>query len=201
MTWRPTKYPAAPEEMKRLSWFTDQMRRRSEEDQVRVGDWASFAQFVKKHYLKYGLDARPFRGTVGRDLSSTRLWRPAKQWPRWITDIVASERQVPGVNCRVSFEEALRLSGAHVADALPAPAQVLRAESKIRKGEGGGRCAAHIPLHCREEKRSPSERQGRHRAETRTVPQRQRGCRCQARWRIWRQANSMPKPTLEDAQT
>ncbi|CAE7793986.1 unnamed protein product [Symbiodinium necroappetens] len=57
MPGHPTEAPPAPEELKRLAWQTDQMRRRSEEEQVLVADWAAFSQYVKKHYHKYGLSA------------------------------------------------------------------------------------------------------------------------------------------------
>ncbi|CAE7723260.1 ade6 [Symbiodinium sp. CCMP2592] len=65
MPGHPTEAPPAPEELKRLAWQTDQMRRRSEEEQVLVADWAAFSQYVKKHYHKYGIFAEPWQGSLG----------------------------------------------------------------------------------------------------------------------------------------
>jgi len=110
MQWPQTVYPTAPEELKRLAWQTDQMRRRSEEDQVRVGDWAAFARHVKAHYLWYGLEARPFKGTVCEPREQPPP-RPSRAFPSWIAKIVQEERQVAGVKTPLAFEEALRITG------------------------------------------------------------------------------------------
>merc|ERR1719329_318951 len=117
MSWPATVYPTAPEDLKRLAWQTDQMRRRSEEDQVRVGDWAAFARHVKAHYLWYGFEAKPFKGTVC-ELKDQPPPRPARPLPDWIAEVVGRERQVPGVKTPLACEECLRLSGRQAAETL-----------------------------------------------------------------------------------
>lgn len=91
--------PKAPEELKRLAWQTDQMRRRSEEDQVRVGDWSAFSQYVKRHFYKHGIECVPW-ATDGRgrafDAKPPNL--PARAYPDWIAALVARERQQPGID-------------------------------------------------------------------------------------------------------
>lgn len=117
MPGHPSESPPAPEELKRLAWQTDQMRRRSEEDQVRVADWAAFSQYVKKHYHKYGIYAKPWRGSVGPPLPRPALPGP-RPYPRWIAALIAEERGLPHVKCKYPFREALELSGFECAQPL-----------------------------------------------------------------------------------
>merc|ERR1719191_404275 len=96
MPGHPSESPPAPEELKRLAWQTDQMRRRSEEDQVRVADWAAFSQYVKRHYYKYGIECKPWIGS-NRPIDPKPPPYPARAYPSWIADIVGKEHQLPGV--------------------------------------------------------------------------------------------------------
>ncbi|CAE7551395.1 unnamed protein product [Symbiodinium natans] len=97
MPGHPTEAPEAPEELKRLAWQTDQMRRRSEEDQVLVADWAAFSQYVKKHYHKYGIFAEPWQGSLGP--APPRPPKPApRPWPKWVAELVAEEQMLPYVD-------------------------------------------------------------------------------------------------------
>merc|ERR1712031_7726 len=105
-------------ELKRLAWQTDQMRRRSEEDQVRVADWSSFSQYVKRHYYKYGIECVPW-ATTGRHLP---VEKPPphiqpRPYPAWIGELVACERQLPGVDPSrtISFASCMQVSGLKVA--------------------------------------------------------------------------------------
>merc|ERR1712066_257208 len=91
--------PPAPEELKRLAWQTDQMRRRSEEDQVRVGDWSSFSQYVKRHFYKHGIECIPWAG-VG-SLTPIDAKPPSfapRKYPAWICDLLEGVKQLPGLD-------------------------------------------------------------------------------------------------------
>lgn len=111
--------PEAPEELKRLAWQTDQMRRRSEEDQVRVADWSAFSQFVKRYYLKHGINCVPWsthgRGVVPIDRKPQSF--PPRSYPSWICELLQKERQLPGVDPQreMPFEKGLQISGFKVA--------------------------------------------------------------------------------------
>jgi len=113
-------YPPAhasecPDELKRLAWQTDQMRRRSEEDQIRVADWAAFSQYVKRHYLRYGIECKPWIDAK-RPHDEKPPSYEARVYPSWIADIVKKERQLPGIsNDRPqAFSSSLALSGVEV---------------------------------------------------------------------------------------
>ncbi|CAE8629378.1 unnamed protein product, partial [Polarella glacialis] len=110
MPGHPSEAPPAPEELKRLAWQTDQMRRRSEEDQVRVADWAAFSQYVKSHYHKFGIEAQPWRGSLGPPVPRPPPPGP-RPYPTWIAEMVAQERMPPYVLREYPFREALELSG------------------------------------------------------------------------------------------
>merc|ERR1719167_1404250 len=72
-----------PDELKRLAWQTDQMRRRSEEDQVRVADWAAFSQYVKRNYLRYGIDCKPWADARRPHDEKPPSYAP-RPFPAWI---------------------------------------------------------------------------------------------------------------------
>jgi len=110
MPGHPSESPPAPEELKRLAWQTDQMRRRSEEDQVRVADWAAFSQYVKRHYHKFGIYAKPWRGSVGPPVPRPPEM-PPRAFPQWIAEVVSQEAMLPYVDREYPFREALELSG------------------------------------------------------------------------------------------
>mmetsp|Transcript_41391 Transcript_41391/g.128971 ORF Transcript_41391/g.128971 Transcript_41391/m.128971 type:complete len:427 (+) Transcript_41391:134-1414(+) len=113
--------PAAPEELKRLAWQTDQMRRRSEEDQVRVADWSSFSQYVKRFYYKYGIECTPWASTGRqRPVDPPLPTRAPRAYPAWICDILSRERQLPGMDParELPFASCLRASGQEVAHPL-----------------------------------------------------------------------------------
>lgn len=109
--------PPAPEELKRLAWQTDQMRRRSEEDQVRVSDWSAFSQYVKRHYYKHGITCTPWAG-VGRNrpVDPTPKAFPPRQYPDWICQLLVKERQLAGIDSTrvLPFAGSLKLSGLDV---------------------------------------------------------------------------------------
>lgn len=113
--------PPAPEELKRLAWQTDQMRKRSEEDQVRVSDWSAFSQYVKRYYFKYGIECISW-ADVGRQrpVDPPPPIRPARSYPDWICELVARERQLPGISAgrEPPFASSLRASGREVTAAL-----------------------------------------------------------------------------------
>lgn len=117
--FRPAESEECPDELKRLAWQTDQMRRRSEEDQVRVADWAAFSQYVKRHYLRYGIECKPWI-----DAKRPHDEKPpsyiARPYPAWIADIVAKERLLPGISSEriLPFATSLELSGKDVAEQL-----------------------------------------------------------------------------------
>lgn len=110
--------PEAPEELKRLAWQTDQMRKRSEEDQVRVSDWASFSQYVKKIYYKHGIECTSWAETGrGRPVDAPPPVRASRALPAWIASVVARERQLPGMSPErlLPFAKCLHASGLEVA--------------------------------------------------------------------------------------
>eukprot|EP00445_Apocalathium_hangoei_P022267 CAMPEP_0203912252 /NCGR_PEP_ID=MMETSP0359-20131031/53336_1 /ASSEMBLY_ACC=CAM_ASM_000338 /TAXON_ID=268821 /ORGANISM="Scrippsiella Hangoei, Strain SHTV-5" /LENGTH=459 /DNA_ID=CAMNT_0050838147 /DNA_START=33 /DNA_END=1412 /DNA_ORIENTATION=- len=109
--------PPAPEELKRLAWQTDQMRRRSEEDQVRVADWAAFSQYVKRHYHKYGIFAKPWAGSVGPPVERPPPMAP-RAFPEWIAALAAEERMLPYIEREYPFQDQLELSGHSLAKPL-----------------------------------------------------------------------------------
>lgn len=117
MPGHPSESPPAPEELKRLAWQTDQMRRRSEEDQVRVADWAAFSQYVKRHYHKYGIEAKPWRGSVGPPVPRPPEMGP-RGYPDWIAGLVADEHLPAYVEREYPFRENLELSGRTCAPSL-----------------------------------------------------------------------------------
>mmetsp|Transcript_11427 Transcript_11427/g.29488 ORF Transcript_11427/g.29488 Transcript_11427/m.29488 type:complete len:435 (-) Transcript_11427:290-1594(-) len=106
--------PPAPEELRRLAWQTDQMRRRSEEDQVRVADWSAFSQYVKRHYYQHGIECTPWCETGrGTPIDKKPPSYQPRAYPAWISDLLKSEQQLPGVDPtrRLSFESCLSASG------------------------------------------------------------------------------------------
>mmetsp|Transcript_127817 Transcript_127817/g.409330 ORF Transcript_127817/g.409330 Transcript_127817/m.409330 type:complete len:438 (-) Transcript_127817:101-1414(-) len=109
--------PPAPEELRRLAWQTDQMRRRSEEDQVRVADWSAFSQYVKRHYHKYGIFAKPWAGSVGPPVERPPPMAP-RAFPEWIAALAAEERMLPYIEREYPFQDQLELSGHSLAKPL-----------------------------------------------------------------------------------
>lgn len=109
-----------PDELKRLAWQTDQMRRRSEEDQVRVADWAAFSQFVKRHYLRYGIECKPWIDAKRPHDEKPPSYIP-RPYPAWVAEVVAQERMLPGISPDrvLPFASSLELSGRSVAEQLP----------------------------------------------------------------------------------
>lgn len=117
--YRSAKAEECPDELKRLAWQTDQMRRRSEEDQVRVADWAAFAQFVKRHYLRYGIECKPWIDAKRPHDEKPDAFVP-KPYPPWIAEIVGKERQLPGISGErpQAFASSLALSGKDLPEQL-----------------------------------------------------------------------------------
>jgi len=112
-----TNAPPAPEELKRLAWQTDQMRRRSEEDQVRVADWSAFSQYVKRYYYKHGIECTPWVETGRtRPVDKKPPNFPPRPYPTWISQLLTRERQVPGVDPtrKLPFASSLEASGVEV---------------------------------------------------------------------------------------
>lgn len=104
--------PEAPEELRRLAWQTDQMRRRSENDQVRVADWSNFSQYVKQHYLRHGIQCTSWKETGrGTPWDPKPPSFPARPLPSWICELLQDERPVSGVGRPLPFASSLRASG------------------------------------------------------------------------------------------
>lgn len=121
--WRSSlpEAPPAPEELKRLAWQTDQMRRRSEDDQVRVSDWSAFSQYVKRHYYKHGIECTPWVGTGSkRPIDKKSESFPPRAYPKWIAELVAKERQLPGFDPgrELPFSTSLLASGVKVLEPM-----------------------------------------------------------------------------------
>lgn len=127
----PTRYPEPPEELKRLAWKTDQMRKRSEEDQLRVSDWVTFSKHVKQHYRHFGFTAKPFKDRVCPP-GGEPPERPARPLPAWIAQVLSKERQLAGVKAPLAFAEELMLSGLEVTSAP-------ELQRRSGKGKGKGR--------------------------------------------------------------
>mmetsp|Transcript_165685 Transcript_165685/g.318084 ORF Transcript_165685/g.318084 Transcript_165685/m.318084 type:complete len:394 (-) Transcript_165685:58-1239(-) len=49
-----------PSSLLRLAWDSDKWRRKSEEDSVRISEWAAFAQHARQVFLECGIEARPW---------------------------------------------------------------------------------------------------------------------------------------------
>jgi len=49
-----------PMPLQRLAWDSDKWRRKSEEDSVRISEWATFAQHARQIFLNCGIEARPW---------------------------------------------------------------------------------------------------------------------------------------------
>merc|ERR1712150_37938 len=145
MGYRPAVCIECPDELKRLAWQTDQMRRRSEEDQVRVADWAAFLQYVKRHYLKFGIECKPWVD-VKRPLDTKPPPIDPRPYPSWIADIVAKERMLPGISQDriLPFASSLKLSGKQVAkqisfQGIPPIVKALHADTEgAMKGKSDG---------------------------------------------------------------
>lgn len=52
--------PWPPASLRRLAWDSDKWRRKSEEDSVRISEWAAFAQHARQIFLECGIEARPW---------------------------------------------------------------------------------------------------------------------------------------------
>jgi hypothetical protein len=106
--------PEAPEELKRLAWQTDQMRRRSEEDNVRVADWSHFSQYVKRHYYEHGITCTSWaENGRGTPIDTKSKSYPPRKYPTWICNLLLQERQQPGMEAdrQLPFASSLRVSG------------------------------------------------------------------------------------------
>ena len=106
--------PEAPEELRRLAWQTDQMRRRSEQDQVRVADWSNFSQYVKQHYLNHGIHCTSWKQSRGRPCDPKPESFAARQLPPWICDLLVSETPLKGLRREMPFESCLAASGCYL---------------------------------------------------------------------------------------
>ncbi|CAJ1347138.1 unnamed protein product [Effrenium voratum] len=111
--------PEAPEELRRLAWQTDQMRRGSEQDQVRVSDWSSFSQYVKQHYLRHGIDCVTWKACRSQALDAKPPSRAPRALAPWLQELLVSERQLPGLQRELPFASCLRASGVEVQTMSP----------------------------------------------------------------------------------
>lgn len=118
--------PSAPDELRRLAWQTDQMRRRSEEDLVKVSDWSSFSQYVKREYARHGITAVSWL-EVGRQrpIDPKPPSLAPQPLPAWVAELLATERQLSGLDAsrEPPFASCLRLSGPCAAEPTQAQAQ------------------------------------------------------------------------------
>ncbi|CAE8646720.1 unnamed protein product, partial [Polarella glacialis] len=107
--------PPAPESLRRLAWQTDQMRKGSENDTVRVQDWSRFSQYVKKHYYEHGIECTVWSETGrGKPLDPKPPSRQPRPLPAWICSLLQRERQLPGPSLasrELPFASGLRASG------------------------------------------------------------------------------------------
>merc|ERR1712187_10518 len=55
---------SSSEELSKLAWLSDAMRRRSERGGVDVTSWAKFSQEMRHRYKRLGFEARPWQGVV-----------------------------------------------------------------------------------------------------------------------------------------
>jgi len=107
------KAPPAPQALHRLAWQTDQMRKRSEENDVKVADWSSFSQYVKKHYYEHGITCISW-SDEGRQLPPDPplpLLAP-RPYPEWIAELLGQEATVDGIapaSRPLPFSEGLQL--------------------------------------------------------------------------------------------
>lgn len=126
--------PPAPEELRRLAWQTDQMRRRSEEDQVRVADWSNFSQYVKRHYYKHGITCVSWAEEGrGKPIDKKPPSLPARPLPAWICSLLTRERQLPGLERRpMAFASALTASGVEVSKPLTPSATDQKAQEQTQ---------------------------------------------------------------------
>ncbi|CAE7559565.1 unnamed protein product [Symbiodinium natans] len=111
--------PEAPEELRRLAWQTDQMRRRSEQDQVRVADWSNFSQYVKQHYSSHGIYCTSWKLTRGKPCDPKPASFEARKLPSWICELLAQDRPVPGSR-ELPYASCLEASG-HKCGKWPSP--------------------------------------------------------------------------------
>eukprot|EP00929_Paragymnodinium_shiwhaense_P054102 TRINITY_DN27114_c0_g1_i1.p1 TRINITY_DN27114_c0_g1~~TRINITY_DN27114_c0_g1_i1.p1 ORF type:complete len:380 (-),score=36.37 TRINITY_DN27114_c0_g1_i1:47-1186(-) len=115
--------PPAPEELRRLAWETDQMRKGSEEYTVGPRDWSKFSQYVKKKYYKHGIECVAW-SEIGRHKPVEE--KPASLAPRplpgWIADLLGTERPLPGLSDarQLPFVSSLELSSRDGAKNPPA---------------------------------------------------------------------------------
>jgi len=49
-----------PEALHRLAWESDKWRRKSEEDSVRISEWAEFSRMARETFRTCGIEARPW---------------------------------------------------------------------------------------------------------------------------------------------
>lgn len=49
-----------PQGLRRLAWESDKWRRKSEEDSVRISEWAAFAQHARQTFREHGIEAKPW---------------------------------------------------------------------------------------------------------------------------------------------
>lgn len=129
---RPARFPcrsslasaqSAPDALWQLAWQTDRMRRRSEEDQVRVADWSAFSQYVKRHFREHGITCRSWSEDGRRrpidPAPPTRAPLPVSPW---IAELLGRERRLPGLERPLPFERVAAGPGDSAAPAcVPAP--------------------------------------------------------------------------------
>jgi len=59
--WQPNGYaPLLPAALRRLAWDSDKWRRKSEEDSVRISEWAVFAKHARQIFQDHGIEAKPW---------------------------------------------------------------------------------------------------------------------------------------------
>lgn len=52
--------PQLPAALSRLAWDSDKWRRKSEEDSVRVSEWAAFSRHAREVFMSVGIEAQPW---------------------------------------------------------------------------------------------------------------------------------------------
>ena len=128
--------PEAPEELRRLAWQTDQMRRRSEQDQVRVADWSNFSQYVKQHYLDHGIHCTSWKiSGRGKPCDPKPASFQPRPLPKWICELLA-EAPARGGPRELPYASCLAASGSPIREQQPQLQKV--AVDVCRDGTIGG---------------------------------------------------------------
>ena len=115
------------------------MRRRSEQDQVRVADWSNFSQYVKQHYLDHGIHCTSWKiSGRGKPCDPKPASFQPRPLPKWICELLA-EAPAGGGPRELPYASCLAASGSPIREQQPQLQKV--AVDVCRDGTIGGYCA------------------------------------------------------------